>query len=124
MRLVEALGDSLGRIRRGGDPKLELELTFLKLTRDYTEPDLDFLMISNRIEYLRDHRSWTHSFLVLPFLALALALLTKVFARRTPLTKLWLFAAVGLASHIVFDWATSFGTMFWTPASRHREQKS
>jgi inner membrane protein len=83
-------------------------------------PDLDFLMISNRIEYLRDHSSWTHSFLVLPFLALALALLTKLFARRTPVWKLWLFAAVGVASHIVFDWATSFGTMFWTPVSRGR----
>ena len=83
-------------------------------------PDLDFLMISNRIEYLREHRGWTHSFLVLPFLALALAVLTKLFARRTPLAKLWLFAAVGLASHIVFDWATSFGTMFLTPATRRR----
>jgi inner membrane protein len=83
-------------------------------------PDLDFLMISNRMEYLRDHRSWTHSFLVLPFLALGLALLAKLFARRTPLPKLWLFAAVGIASHIVFDWATSFGTMFWTPLSRVR----
>ena len=83
-------------------------------------PDLDFLMISNRIQYLRDHRSWTHSFLVLPFLALAIALLAKIFARRTPLAKLWLFAAVGIASHIVFDWATSFGTMFWTPVSRAR----
>ena len=85
-----------------------------------TVPDLDFLMISNRIEYLRDHRSWTHSFLVLPFFALGLALLAKVFARRTALWKLWLFAAVGIASHIVFDWATSFGTMFWTPVSRSR----
>ena len=83
-------------------------------------PDLDFLMISNRIEYLRDHRSWTHSFVMLPFLALALALVTKVFARRTRLALLWLFAAVGLASHIGFDWATSFGTMFWTPLSRSR----
>ena len=83
-------------------------------------PDLDFLMISNRIEYLRDHRSWTHSFLVLPFLALAIALLARLFARRTSLVKLWLFAAVGIASHIVFDWATSFGTMFWTPVSRSR----
>ncbi len=83
-------------------------------------PDLDFLMISNRIEYLRDHRSWTHSFLVLPFLALGIALLAKIFARRTPLRMLWLFAAVGIASHIVFDWATSFGTMFWTPLSRAR----
>src|SRR5918912_1772552 len=31
VRLIEALDDSLGRIRRGGDPKLELELVFLKL---------------------------------------------------------------------------------------------
>jgi DNA polymerase-3 subunit gamma/tau len=44
VRLIEALGDSLGRIRRGGDPKLELELTFLKLSRDYTEPSVENLM--------------------------------------------------------------------------------
>jgi DNA polymerase-3 subunit gamma/tau len=44
VRLVEALGDSLGRIRRGGDPKLELELTFLKLSRDYIEPSVENLM--------------------------------------------------------------------------------
>jgi len=50
VRLVEALGDSLGRIRRGGDPKLELELTFLKLSRDYTEPSVENLMA--RLEQL------------------------------------------------------------------------
>jgi len=50
VRLVDALGDSLGRVRRGGDPKLELELSFLKLTRDYTEPDLDALL--SRLETL------------------------------------------------------------------------
>jgi DNA polymerase-3 subunit gamma/tau len=50
VRLVDALGDSLSRIRRGGDPKLELELAFLKLTRDYTEPDLDALL--SRLETL------------------------------------------------------------------------
>ncbi len=44
VRLIEALGDSLGRIRRGGDPKLELELTFLKLSRDYTEPSVENLI--------------------------------------------------------------------------------
>jgi inner membrane protein len=31
-------------------------------------------------------------------------------------------SALGLASHIVFDWVTSFGEMFWTPISRHRYQ--
>ena len=50
VRLVEALGDSLGRIRRGGDPKLELELAFLKLARDYTEPDIEALL--SRLETL------------------------------------------------------------------------
>jgi DNA polymerase-3 subunit gamma/tau len=50
VRLVDALGDSLTRVRRGGDPKLELELSFLKVTRDYTEPDLDALL--SRLETL------------------------------------------------------------------------
>lgn len=83
-------------------------------------PDLDFLFFSTRLDYLREHRGWTHSFLVLPFLALAVALLARLFDRRTRLSTLWLFAAVGLASHIVFDWITSFGTMFWTPLTRTR----
>jgi DNA polymerase-3 subunit gamma/tau len=50
VRLIEALGDALGRLKRGGDPKLELELSFLKLTRDYTEPAVDNLL--RRIEAL------------------------------------------------------------------------
>ena len=50
VRLIEALDDSLGRIRRGGDPKLELELVFLKLTRDYTEPDMTTIL--DRLETL------------------------------------------------------------------------
>ena len=50
VRLIEALGDALGLMRRGGDPKLELELVFLKLTRDYTEPDLTTIL--DRLETL------------------------------------------------------------------------
>ena len=50
VRLVEAMGDALGRMKRSGDPKLDLELTFLKLARDYTEPDLNSLI--RRIETL------------------------------------------------------------------------
>jgi DNA polymerase-3 subunit gamma/tau len=50
VRLIEALDDSLGRMRRGGDPKMELELVFLKLTRDYTEPDLGAIL--GRLETL------------------------------------------------------------------------
>src|SRR5918998_700795 len=52
VRLIEALGDSLGRVRRGGDPKLELELTFLKLARDYTDPSVESLI--SRLERLEE----------------------------------------------------------------------
>ena len=83
-------------------------------------PDLDVLLIHSRIDYLRFHRSWTHSFLVLPFFALAIALGAKPFARGVAVSRLWLFAAIGILSHILFDWITSFGIMFFTPVSRHR----
>src|ERR671916_1685272 len=48
--LIEALGNALGRIKRGGGPKLELELSFLKLTRGYTEPSVENLV--RRLEAL------------------------------------------------------------------------
>ena len=50
VRMIEALGDALSRARRGGDPKLEVELTFLKLARDYEEPSVDRLI--SRLETL------------------------------------------------------------------------
>ena len=51
VRMIEALGDSLSRAKRG-DPKLELELTFLKLARDYAEPSVDALI--GRLETLEN----------------------------------------------------------------------
>jgi inner membrane protein len=107
-------------LARSASDQAETRLALLVGGLAAVVPDLDFLFFSTRIDYLKDHRSWTHSFLVLPFLALAIALATKVFARRARLWRLWLFAAVGIASHILFDWITSFGTMFWTPISRTR----
>jgi DNA polymerase-3 subunit gamma/tau len=50
VRLIEALGDTVSLMRHGGDPKLELELVFLKLTRDYTEPDMGAIL--GRLESL------------------------------------------------------------------------
>ena len=50
VRIIEALGDTLSLMRRGADPKLELELAFLKLTREYTEPDLGAIL--GRLETL------------------------------------------------------------------------
>jgi DNA polymerase-3 subunit gamma/tau len=42
--MIEALGDGLSRTKRGVEAKLELELTFLKLARNYTEPSVDALL--------------------------------------------------------------------------------
>ena len=50
VRMIEALGEALSRTKRGVDAKLELELTFLKLARDYTEPSVDALLV--RLEAL------------------------------------------------------------------------
>ena len=50
VRMIEALGDTILRAKRGGDAKLELELTFLKLARDYKEPQVDVLL--RRLETL------------------------------------------------------------------------
>ena len=83
-------------------------------------PDLDILFLRTRLDYLRFHRGWTHSFLVLPVFALAVALLTRLVFRGARLAMLWLFAAIGIGSHILFDWITSFGTMFFFPLSRTR----
>lgn len=84
-------------------------------------PDLDFLFtFGDQMEYLRTHRGWTHSFVWMPLLALGTAFISRMLFRHARLAVLWLFSAIGLATHIVFDWVTSFGTMFLIPISRHR----
>ncbi|MEO8349524.1 MAG: metal-dependent hydrolase, partial [Acidobacteriota bacterium] len=86
-------------------------------------PDVDILFSHDRIDYLRNHRGWTHTLVLLPFFALALAVAARLvyrYARHIPLATLFLFAAVGIASHIAFDWITSFGTMFGLPFTRRR----
>ncbi|HEX7253883.1 MAG TPA: metal-dependent hydrolase [Thermoanaerobaculia bacterium] len=83
-------------------------------------PDADFFFLSDRLDYLANHRGWSHSFVYMPLFALGFALLGRLVFRKTPLAVLWLIAAVGITSHILFDWITSFGTMFFVPFSRHR----
>lgn len=71
------------------------------------------------------HRSYTHSLLVLPLAALALSGLTrwiaKKFAWETPsYAALSGIYAIGIASHILLDLVTTFGTMVWSPLSWSR----
>jgi membrane-bound metal-dependent hydrolase YbcI (DUF457 family) len=86
-------------------------------------PDADVFreMVShNPMLILTWHRSITHSLICLPIFALALAALTQWFARwrkwdPPSLVALAGIYAVGIASHILLDLVTSFGTMIWSP---------
>lgn len=71
------------------------------------------------------HRSYTHSLLMLPLFALVLAGTTRWAAKKfgweapsyAALTGIY---AVGIASHILLDLVTTFGTMVWSPLSWSR----
>lgn len=91
-------------------------------------PDADVIrdfFSRDELSVLTWHRGITHSLLALPFLTLGLAALTHWLARRrgwnaSSLATLSVIYAVAIASHIVLDLITSFGTMVWTPFARTR----
>ncbi len=87
-------------------------------------PDADALLSPGSTAfYVTHHRGLSHSFLLIPIWAVALALVAALVppvaqgdARRR-LARLFAISAAGLASHILLDWITSFGTMFLSPWS-------
>lgn len=98
-------------------------------------PDVDvFVDVFTRdpLAIARYHRGFTHSFVGLPIFAAALALLTRVFflwCAKRPGNEKWappslpfLFGvyAAGIASHILLDGCTSFGTRMLNPFSKDR----
>lgn len=91
-------------------------------------PDIDIIdeIISrDPLAIVRYHRGITHSFVGLPIFAALLAWLTRWLARRRGIeTPSWamltLICGIGIASHIVLDGMTSFGTRMWTPISQQR----
>lgn len=91
-------------------------------------PDVDVVAeIASRdpLSIIKYHRGITHSFIAMPFFAAALAWLTRWIARRRGIeapsqAALTLIFTVAIASHIVLDGMTSFGTRMWTPLSQQR----
>jgi len=86
-------------------------------------PDSDIFrewFSSNPLLVLTWHRSITHSLICLPIFALSLAALTRWFVRwrkwdAPSFASLTGMYAIGIASHILLDLVTSFGTMVWSP---------
>jgi membrane-bound metal-dependent hydrolase YbcI (DUF457 family) len=99
-------------------------------------PDIDIVRYgfsSDPLAIVKYHRAITHSFIALPFFAIALAWLTRALfpfvKRKIPkladlespsFLTLTVIYAVGIASHILLDGMTSFGTRMWTPLSQTR----
>lgn len=84
-------------------------------------PDLDFLAAWSPIDYLVYHRGVTHSLVLLPLWAFALAwLLSKILREPGGWRALYWLSAAALALHIAADLITSFGTQILAPFSDWR----
>jgi inner membrane protein len=84
-------------------------------------PDIDyFLIYTDRLAFIRDHRGFTHSLLALPLLALLGALLGRALGGPRWFRPLLLLGLAVLASHLLLDLFTSYGTQILLPFSRKR----
>jgi inner membrane protein len=82
-------------------------------------PDLDFVMGQfGAVTYLLHHRGVTHSLIMLPLWAFALAWICALIWRRDRSWRAYFGVfALGIGIHIAGDWITSFGTMVLAPLS-------
>jgi inner membrane protein len=86
----------------------------------FPDADVVFSYLSP-LAYLYYHRGVTHSLLLLPLWALALAWVwSRLRGRREAFRSYLLVAALGLGMHIAGDVITSFGTMVLAPLSDRR----
>lgn len=85
-------------------------------------PDLDVVTsYLSPLSYLYHHRGVTHSIIMLPLWALLLAVIFAALWRFRPGWRAYFgIAAIGIATHILGDLITSFGTMIFAPFSDAR----
>lgn len=85
-------------------------------------PDLDFVIgFIGPVEYLMHHRGATHSILLAPLWAIAVAwVLAKILREPRGWRALYGVCLLGIAAHIAGDLITSFGTMILAPFSNAR----
>lgn len=86
-------------------------------------PDVDVLIrsASDPLLFLEMHRQFTHSLAFLPVGSLAVAALAYAGLRgRAGFLRLWLFGALGYASHLLLDACTAYGIALLWPVSGAR----
>jgi len=81
-------------------------------------PDIDYILIFiDRLALLRHHRGITHSLIALPVLAWLGALVGRAWGGRAWFRPLFLTGLAVLASHLLLDLVTSYGTKLLSPFS-------
>jgi len=86
-------------------------------------PDIDVLIKSSvdpllAIEY---HRHFTHSLIMVPVLALPVALIVWYFSKKkVSLKEIYFYAFLGVLTHGLLDACTSYGTQLFWPFSNMR----
>ncbi len=82
-------------------------------------PDIDyFLIFSDRLDFIRHHRGFTHSLVALPLLALLGAGWGRALGGSRWFQPVFVIGLAVLASHLFLDLATSYGTQIFFPFSR------
>lgn len=123
-------------IGKGFFSKRETKVAIFAATLGAVFPDSDIVAdIATRdpLSIIKYHRALTHSFVAMPLFAILLAALTPPvlgwLKRKYPslhdweaprFWKLTLIYMIGIASHIILDGMTSFGTRMWWPISTER----
>ncbi|MBL8179556.1 MAG: metal-dependent hydrolase [Bryobacterales bacterium] len=88
----------------------------LMLAANISDADGIVRIFGTSLDYLDDHRGWTHTFAGSPLVAAASVLLVAAVARkRLPWIKAWFIAWLGVLSHIVLDWTNTYGLRMLLP---------
>ena len=84
-------------------------------------PDIDyFLIFFDRLAFIRHHRGFTHSLVAMVLFALLGAGFGRVLGGPRWFRPLFILGLAVLASHLLLDLATSYGTQILSPFSRRR----
>jgi inner membrane protein len=80
-------------------------------------PDADVVTrLGGSLTYLDHHRGWTHTWLLLPAMAIVAAALVRLFTRGAfSWRRNVACAALGVASHILYDWTNVYGVRMLAP---------
>ncbi len=113
--------DPSGKASPGRPPKTGRAI-FWALLVSANIPDIDVVanLFADPLTALHYHRSFTHSLVAVPLMALVAAFAVYLFAVRGGFARLWIASVVGVLFHLFLDLITPYGTQLLHPFSSTR----